>query len=245
MAGAFGWGLLAASSLVIGGALACAVRFPKSVIGFIMAFGAGVLVSAVAFDLVEEAVDSTSDDWVAFVGIFGGCVVFALGDWVIARMGGGARKNASGAQGEGEALGIVLGTVLDGIPESLVIGLTIAQGGGIGVAYLIAVFISNLPEAISSTSGLRESGWAVPRVLRLWVGIALVSGVASLLGFALFDGASDAVIAFVLTFAAGAILTMLADTMFPEAYENARRSAAVGVATTLGFAVAFAVHTVS
>ena len=157
-------------------------------------------------------------------------------------MGGGNRKDSSGKQREGDALGIVLGTVLDGIPESLVIGLTLAQGGGIGVAYLVAVFISNLPEAISSTSGLRVSGWTTSRVLRLWVLIALVSAVASLLGFAVFDGASGAVIAFVLTFAAGAILTMLADTMIPEAYDNARRSAAVGVATTMGFAVAFLIH---
>ena len=245
MGAAFGWGLLAASSLVIGGALACVVRIPKPVIGFIMAFGAGVLVSAVAFDLVQEAVDTTDHDWVAFVGIAAGCAVFALGDWVIGRMGGGSRKRASGAPGEGDALGIVLGTVLDGIPESLVIGLTLAQGGGVGAAYLIAVLISNLPEAISSTSGLRESGRTVRWVLGLWAGIALVSGVASLLGYGLFDGASDAAVALVLTFAAGAILTMLADTMFPEAYENARRSAAVGVATTLGFAVAFAIHTVS
>jgi len=242
MAGAFGWGLLAASSLVIGGALACLRTIPTRVIGFIMAFGAGVLISAVAFDLVEEAVDDTTHDWVAFVGIFTGCAVFAVGNWRIERMGGGNRKDASGAQQEGNALGIVLGTVLDGIPESLVIGLTIAQGGGIGVAYLVAVFISNLPEAISSTSGLRVSGWATSRVLRMWIGIALVSAVASLLGFAFFDGASDAAIAFVLTFAAGAILTMLADTMIPEAYDNARHSAAVGVATTLGFAVAFLIH---
>ena len=242
MAAAFGWGLLAASSLVIGGVLACVLRIPPRVIGFIMAFGAGVLISAVAFDLVEEAVDGTNDDWVAFLGIFTGCAVFAVGNWRIERMGGGNRKDSSGKQREGDALGIVLGTVLDGIPESLVIGLTLAQGGGIGVAYLVAVFISNLPEAISSTSGLRVSGWTTSRVLRLWVLIALVSAVASLLGFAVFDGASGAVIAFVLTFAAGAILTMLADTMIPEAYDNARRSAAVGVATTMGFAVAFLIH---
>jgi ZIP family zinc transporter len=242
MVGAFGWGLLAASSLVIGGALACLCTIPIRVIGFIMAFGAGVLISAVAFDLVEEAVDGTTHDWAAFVGIFTGCAVFALGNWRVERMGGGDRKDASGAQGEGDALAIVLGTVLDGIPESLVIGLTIAQGGGIGAAYLTAVFISNLPEAISSTSGLRQSGRSVAWVMRMWVGIALVSAFASLLGYAFFDGASDAVIAFVLTFAAGAILTMLADTMIPEAYDNARRSAAVGVATTLGFAVAFLIH---
>jgi len=245
MAAAFGWGLLAASSLVIGAAIALAFRIPKPMIGFIMAFGAGVLISAVAFDLVEEAVDTTNHDWVAFVGIFAGCALFAVGDRVIGRLGGADRKDASGAQGGGEALGIVLGTVLDGIPESLVIGLTIARGGGVGAAYLVAVFISNLPESISSTSGLRQAQWSVARVLRLWIGIAVVSAVASLFGYAFFDGTSDEAVAFVLAIAAGAILTMLADTMMPEAYENARRSAAVGVATTLGFAVAFAIHTLS
>jgi ZIP family zinc transporter len=243
MAGAFGWGLVAASSLVIGGALACIRTIPPRVIGFIMAFGAGVLISAVAFDLVEEAVDGTTHDWVAFVGIFVGCAVFAFGNWRIEQIGGGHRKNATGRQQEGDALGIVLGTVLDGVPESLVIGLTLAQGAGVGVAYLIAVFISNLPESISSTSGLRTAGWQPSRILGMWTGIAVVSAFASLLGYAFFDGASDAAVAFVLTFAAGAILTMLADTMIPEAYDNARRSAAVGVATTLGFAAAFVLHT--
>ena len=248
MAGAFGWGLLAASSLVIGAVLALAFRIPTPAIGFIMAFGAGVLISAVAFDLVEEAVDTTNHDWVAYVGIFLGCAVFAIGNWRIDRMGGGNRKDASGAQTEGDPLGIVLGTVLDGVPESLVIGLTIAQGGAVGTAYLVAVFISNLPEAISSTSGLMAM-WSNAQILGMWVGIALVSGVASLFGYAFFDTASDAATAFVLTFAAGAILTMLADTMMPEAFNfersNVKRRSAVGVATTVGFATAFLIHTVS
>jgi ZIP family zinc transporter len=244
MASAFGWGLLAASSLVLGAAIALALPISKKVIGFIMAFGAGVLISAVAFDLVEEAVDTTTHDWVAYVGIFVGCAVFAIGNWRIDRLGGGARKDMSGAQADGDPLGIVLGTVLDGVPESLVIGLTIARSGSVGAAYLIAVFISNVPEAISSTSGLKTM-WSNAQILGMWIGIALVSGVASLFGYAFFDTASDAATAFVLTFAAGAILTMLADTMMPEAFKDANRSAAVGVATTVGFATAFLIHTVS
>jgi len=249
MAGAFGWGLLAASSLVIGAVLALVFPISKPAIGFIMAFGAGVLISAVAFDLVEEAVDTTNHDWVAYVGIFVGCAAYATGNWAIARVGGNDRKNASATHGDEDSLGIVLGSVLDGIPESLVIGLTIAQGGGIGAAYLVAVFVSNLPEAIASTSGLHNSGWSNMRVLRMWILIALVSGVASLFGYAFFDTASDAAVAFVLTLAAGAILTMLADTMMPEAFnyerEDAKRRAAVGIATTVGFATAFLIHTVS
>jgi ZIP family zinc transporter len=135
----------------------------------------------------------------------------------------------------------VLGTVLDGIPESAVIGLTIFQSGGVGAAYLVAVFISNLPEAISSTAGLTASGWPRTRVLWMWIGIALVSGIASLAGYGLFQNSSPDVVAFVLAFAGGAILTMLADTMMPEAYE--RGGKLVGIVTTLGFVIAFTIHT--
>src|SRR4051812_40486416 len=123
----------------------------------------------------------------------------------------------------------------------MVIGLTIYQGGEVGAAYLIAVFISNLPEAISSTSGLRAGGWATSRILRMWVGITIISAIASGAGYVLFRNSSAGVVAFVLTFAAGAILTMLADTMMPEAYEHGGEL--VGVITTVGFAVAFVIHT--
>ena len=134
----------------------------------------------------------------------------------------------------------MLGTVLDGIPESMVIGLTIFEGGAVGAAYLAAVFISNLPEAISSTSGLAASGWRKARILWMWIAIALISGVASLAGYGLFQDSSPDTVAFVLAFAAGAILTMLAETMMPEAYEHGGKL--VGVVTTLGFAVAFTIH---
>src|ERR1700749_4965023 len=146
MAGAFGWGILAASSLVIGAAAALLFRISLRVIGLIMAFGAGVLISAVAFDLVEEAFTMSPGHGAVIAGIFAGCAVFFGGDLLIDRLGGGERKDATGNQESGSALSIVLGTVLDGIPESMVIGLTIFQGGAVGAAYLAAVFISNLPE---------------------------------------------------------------------------------------------------
>lgn len=241
MAAAFGWGTLAASSLVIGAILALLVRINVRSIGLIMGFGAGVLISAVAFDLVEEAVDRASGHGAAIAGIFAGCFVFFGGDWLIDRFGGAARKAATGAQESGSPLAIVLGTVLDGIPESMVIGLTIFEGGAVGAAYLIAVFISNLPEAISSTAGLASSGWKRARILWMWSAIALVSGIASLAGYGLFQDSSPDMVAFVLAFAAGAILTMLADTMMPEAYEHGGKL--VGVVTTLGFVVAFVIHT--
>lgn len=173
-------------------------------------------------------------------GLFAGCTVFFVGDWLIGRAGGSERKDARGGQENGSSLAIVLGTVLDGVPESMVIGLTIFKGGTVGAAYLIAVFISNLPESISSTSGLLASGWKKAMVLWMWIGIAIVSGLASLAGYVLFQHSSPDVVAFVLTFAAGAILTMLANTMMPEAYEHGGKW--VGVATTIGFAVAFSIH---
>jgi ZIP family zinc transporter len=241
MGAAFGWGLLSASSLVIGSVIALRIRIPVRVIGLIMGFGAGVLISAVAFDLVDEAAAKSTGDGALVAGLFSGCLVFFIGDRLIDRLGGGDRKDPTGAEEEGGSpLSIVLGTVLDGIPESLVIGLTIFEGGAVGAAYLAAVFISNLPESISSTSGLLTSGWVKSRILWMWIGIALVSALASLAGYGLFQDSSPGVVAFVLTFAAGAILTMLANTMMPEAFEHGGKW--VGIMVTLGFAVAFTIH---
>ena len=248
--GAFVWGFVAASSLVIGAVVAFLIHIPLRVIGLIMGFGAGVLISAVAFDLIEEAVaESVGRGYIA-AGLFLGCLVFYGGDRLIDGLGGGERKDPTGTDpkdqagngggGGGSSLSIVLGTVLDGIPESLVIGLTIFKGGAVGIAYLVAVFISNLPESISATSGMLASGWTKSRVLGMWIGIAVISAVASVLGYTLFQDASGDILAFVLAFAGGAILTMLANTMMPEAFEHGGKL--VGIAVTLGFAVAFTIH---
>jgi ZIP family zinc transporter len=172
---------------------------------------------------VEEAAGISSGHGATIAGIFAGGVFFG-GDWAIDRFGGADRKDATGAQESGSALAIVLGTVLDGIPESMVIGLTIFQGGAVGAAYLAAIFISNLPESISSTAGLVASGWKKARILWLWIGITLVSGLASLAGYGLFQDSSPDTVAFVLAFAAGAILTMLADTMMPGPTRTAASS---------------------
>jgi zinc transporter, ZIP family len=138
MASAFGWGILVGSSLVIGALIALRFRISPRVIGLIMAFGSGVLISAVAFDLVEEAVTKSSGKGAGIAGIFAGCLVFFGGDSLIDRYGGSERKDTTGAQAGGSPLAIVLGTVLDGIPESIVIGLTIYQGGAVGAGYLAA-----------------------------------------------------------------------------------------------------------
>jgi zinc transporter, ZIP family len=241
MGAAFGWGLLGGSSLVVGGALALRFRISRLVLGLIMAFGAGVLISAVAYELVAEAAATADRGRSVAAGLFAGCGVFALGDWLIDRMGGSERKDGGGAQAGGGALAIVLGIVLDGIPESIVLGVGLLAGEGVSVAVLAAVFLSNLPEAVAATSGLATAGWKTSRLYGLWLLVALVSALSSLAGYALFDGASPDVLAFVLAFAGGAILTMLADTMMPEAFEQGGKL--VGICTTLGFALAFAIST--
>jgi ZIP family zinc transporter len=235
---AFAWGIFAGSSLLLGGLLALRFRISDRLLGLVMAFGAGVLISAVAYELVGEAFDTGAVSGGVALGLFAGALTFFVGDALIDRMGGADRKRSGGQQATGSALAIVLGTVLDGIPETAVIGLSLEEGG-VSAAVISAVFLSNLPEAIAATSGLAQAGWARVRIIALWVVVALVSGLAALAGYGLLDTASDRTVAFVLSFAAGAILTMLADTMMPEAFEHGGKL--VGLFTTLGFALAFAI----
>jgi zinc transporter, ZIP family len=207
-------------------------------LGLIMAFGAGVLISAVAYELVAEAFDTAAGSGSLALGLAAGALTFFAGDAVIDRMGGDGRKSMRQAPAAGSALAIVLGIVLDGIPESAVIGLGLLSGEGVSVALIAAVFLSNLPEAIAATTGLSKGGWASRKIIGLWALVTAVSGLSALLGYVLFDSAGPSGLAFVLAFAAGAILTMLADTMMPEAFEHGGKL--VGLLTTLGFGLAFA-----
>jgi ZIP family zinc transporter len=237
MGEAFFWGLLAGSSLILGAVTVFRRQPERRTLGLIMGFGAGVLLSAVSFELVDEALTVSGGQGGTVLGFFMGAIVFYVGDSLIARLGSGK------GDGETGGLSIALGTVLDGIPESAVLGLTLLETGDIGISLLVAVFISNLPESIGASSDLLASGWKRSRVLALWTGVALVSALSAALGYALLDGASPQTIAFALAFAAGSILTMLSTTMIPEAFEEARRP--VGLATTLGFAVALAINWVA
>jgi zinc transporter, ZIP family len=238
---ALGWGLFAGSSLILGGVIALVLPIRERLLGLIMAFGAGVLISAVAYELVAEAFETAAGSGSLALGLSAGALTFFVGDKIVDRMGGDGRKKMRRTAGAGSALAIVLGIVLDGIPESAVIGLGLLQGTGVSVAVIAAVFLSNLPEAIAATTGLAADGWARGRILGLWTLVTLVSGLASFLGFAVFDSAGPGALAFVLAFAGGAILTMLADTMMPEAFEHGGKL--VGLVTTLGFGLAFALTT--
>jgi ZIP family zinc transporter len=230
------WGLVATSSLVVGGVIALRLSLSKLTLGIIMAFGAGVLISAVAYELVFEAITLAKGTGFPTLGFFVGAATFFFGDKVISGLGAGERKSAGASHSSSLVIPLVLAIILDGLPESLVIGLGILEGGGVSLAMLIAVFISNIPESVAATAGMKSGGWSGRRILLLWLVIAVVCALASMAGFALFGGVPPMWLSFVQAFAGGAILMMLANTMIPEAYEHGGRLA--GVFTVLGFAVA-------
>jgi zinc transporter, ZIP family len=237
------WGVLAASSLLLGAAAGFLLPIPRHVIALIMAFGAGVLISAVAFELTEEAYGIGGGDAVA-VGLGTGALAFFAGDWWIDRMGGAMRKRSGTQQAEGNARAIAFGAALDAVPESAAIGLSLLYGGAVEAALVGAVFLSNVPEALSSAAGSRKAGVAMRSLLVRWAGIVLLSGVSAALGYVLLDGASDNLVAWTQAFAGGAVLCMLADTMMPEAFEDYDRRPAVGLVVVIGFAAAFLLSTV-
>ena len=230
------WGFVGGSSLLLGAV--AGLMFPTSqrVIGLIMAFGSGVLISALAFELTEEAFVSGGADAVA-IGLAAGSLAFFVGDWVIDHRGGNHRKRSSGQAEKSVGTAIVLGTLLDGIPESIAIGLSLLAGNGVGITMVAAVFLSNIPESLSASTGMRKDGRSPAYILVLWSGVMLASTVSAALGYGLLGEASGNVIAVIQAFAAGAILTMLADTMMPEAFEHG--GSVVGLLTVLGFASAF------
>ena len=240
------WGLVAGSALVLGAAATYVVRVPPRVIAAIMAFGSGVLISALSFDLMDEAYRRGGFAWTA-LGFLAGATVYTIANAVLARRGAKHRKR-SGATPRGQqpseddhagsGAAIAVGALLDGIPESMVIGLSLLQGGAVSFVAVIAIFLSNVPEGLSSAAGMRQAGRGARYVFGVWGGIAIVSGVAALAGYLFFRTAGEGIVAGTTATAAGAILAMLVDTMIPEAFETAH--AAAGLITVAGFLAAFA-----
>jgi len=240
MAEAFGWGALGASALLIGALIAYQLVPSRVVIAVVMALGSGLLIGSVSFELIEDALETSTVAWVApFLLV--GAAVFTLGDWLLTRRGGGERKDATGAQADGSPLAIVLGSVLDGIPESFVLGLTVLQGG-VSVSLLAGVVLSNLPEGMASSSGLKAAGWPRRRVVLMWSAVVVVSALSAAAGSALLDPASSGTGALVQAFAAGALLAMLADTLLPEAYKV--EGVLTGPLVVAGFAASLALSAI-
>jgi ZIP family zinc transporter len=235
------WGLLGGSALLIGAALAYLVALPTRVTAGIMAFGCGVLISAVAYDLIMDGFEQ-GGLWPVLGGALAGSAAYTLANALVNRRGARYRKRSSGgpddAAGNG-GVAIAIGSLLDGIPESIVLGVSLLDGNGVSLAMLAAIFLSNLPEGLSSAVGMKKDGRSRAYVLGLWAGIVLVSGLAALGGAALLGDAQPEVIALVNAIAAGALLTMITDTMIPEAVEGERGG--TGMLVVLGLLVAFTI----
>jgi zinc transporter, ZIP family len=241
MGAALGWGAVAASSLVLGALLGVARTWPRQLIGLVLAFGAGALISAVSFELAAEGIRASGATPVA-LGLAVGAVTYFVGYLLIEQRAPAGRAGARGAEGEaGTAL--ALGAFLDGIPEQLVLGIGLAAGEGVSIGLLVAIYVSNLPEAIGSASGMRAAGHSRGQIARLWTGVALLCALATAAGYALADTSSGGFKGAVNGFAAGALLVMLIDSMIPEARETSGRVA--GLAAVLGFALATGLSTLT
>jgi ZIP family zinc transporter len=227
------WGAVGASALLIGALVAYLSTPGPKLIATVMALGAGLLIGSVSFELISDAVDNAE---VAQVGLLAlvGAVVFTVGDYLLSRRGGHKRKDPEGAQAAGSPLAIVLGSVLDGIPESFVLGLTVLQGG-VSVALLTSVVLSNFPEGMSSSSGLRIAGWPRQRVVRMWLLVMAASAASAAIGYLVLDPAQGRTGALVQAFAAGALLAMVADTMLPEAF--AVEGLLTGALVVIGYSI--------
>lgn len=230
------WGFVGGASLLLGALVGLYAPTSQRVVSVVMAMGAGVLISSVAFELMSEAFREGGFD-AASIGMAAGSLVFFGADAAVSHAGGKHRKRSQEQQKGGNGTAMAVGALLDGVPESIAIGISMLKGGTVSFVMVVAVFLSNVPESLSAASGMKKAGRSTAYVLGVWSGVVAISAVSALVGYVALGHASGNVLGGIQAFAAGAILTMLASTMLPEAYETG--GALVGVLTSLGFLVAF------
>lgn len=241
------WGFVSGGALVLGAAIGFYLSVPNRVAAGIMAFGSGVLISALSFELMEEAFNTAGLGATA-AGFLFGAFLYAGANRLLVTLGAKHRKRSGGQQPSeqeegGSGVSIALGALLDGIPESIAIGLSILHGGAVSIATVAAIFLSNLPEGISSSAGMRKAGRSAAYVFGVWIAIAVACGLSSLAGYVVFGSFSPEVVAATTAVAAGAMLTMIVDTMIPEAFAETHNWA--GLITVLGFLTSFALSEVA
>jgi ZIP family zinc transporter len=220
---AFGLGIAAQASLLLAGLVVCWITVPRTVVGVVAGFGAGAMVAAISFDLLAET--EGLDSWELGLWMLVGVAIILLGDLLVERR--------FGDEGTGGAMGIVVGSVVDGIPESIIFGIQLATGLPVSVSFLAAVFVSNIPQAVAPSSDLAAAGWGVRRLGGLWLLVVLACGAAAALGYLGADLNSDVNGTRMAALAAGGLLAMLTNSLMPFAYERGGQLA--GVATVVGF----------
>lgn len=238
------WGLISGSGLLVG-ALAAELfsnKLSHRSIAAVMGFGGGVLIALVSLDLIDEAYRS-GDPIAAVLGLLAGAITFSFINWRLASHGAKNRKRcgdcvqqATEQDQQGSGLAIAVGTILDGIPEALVIGLSLVGGGKLGLGLVAGFFLANVPQGLSSAAGMKRAGRSRKYILTVWIGIPLLIGISAGVGYLILGYASPQVPPAILAFAAGAVLAMLAEAMIPEAFENAQSF--IGVITVVGFLAA-------
>lgn len=234
------WSTLATGTILIGMILAYRNLVGPRWTGLIMAFGAGAIISAAAYQLVLNAVaEEKGREILVGLGVAVGSLTFYFADRWVDHLGGADRLDFDGAQASGSGTGILLGSLLDGVPESLVLGLSLVHNPQVSLAFIFAVAISNIPQGLGGTVGMLSSGWTKRKITWLWLAVCGLSILAAALGYKLaqlLPGANGAVVD---SFAAGALLVMLTDSMIPEAFEHGGQE--TGLALVLGFSLAVAV----
>jgi ZIP family zinc transporter len=227
------WGLFSSASLYAGQLLARPLGRSDRAIGLMMGFGGGTLISAVAYELVPDW--SLSHGWDIGVSFLAGAVVYYVADrWVDGR-GGKHRSAIRSDQDEGSGAGMFLGALLDGIPESFILGLGLALGGSISLAFVAAVFVSNIPQGLAGTTSLQQVGTSDRRIAVMWGALTLACGLVAFIGYAMADQLHGAGVN-ASAFAGGAVLMMLTDSMIPESYRHGGRL--TGLLTVIGYMVA-------
>lgn len=213
------WGGVAGSSLVLGALFGIYKEIPYKISAFVMAFGTGVLIGAATFELLSDAIKEGGIVYPS-IGFLIGSTLFIMIELFISKKGGQERKRSRGNPPGHSGKAIFVGTVIDAIPESVIIGVSLLESNSVSWVIIIAIFISNFPEAMSSSIGLKKDGYHKGKILFLWLMVMMLSSVSSYLGFILIDSSSTILITIIGAFAAGGIFAMVSSTMLPEAFEE-------------------------
>jgi ZIP family zinc transporter len=240
---AFLWGLVVGAGLLVGALASYFFKFSHRLIAAIMGFGGGVLIAVIAFELTEKSY--SHGGFISSVGGFlTGAVIFSSANLLLAILGAKHRKRCSECLTDfpednrgGDGLAIAFGSVMDSIPEAIIVGISLAYGVGISKAVLIGFFLANIPEGLASVSAMKKFGFSRLYIFGLWGGITILTGIAGMLGYLFFGGFTDTTNAFIAALAAGGILSMVSETMIPEAFEGAQSY--IGLITSTGFLILF------